>query len=90
VENASYPVSMCAERGAISAAIAGGEKSLQAVAIASGSDQPCPPCGMCRQALAEFGPTMQVILVCSDGHIKNMLLQDLLPEMFGPGFLKTT
>ena len=88
VENASYPVSLCAERSAIAAAVAGGEKTLLAVAIVSGSAQPCPPCGMCRQALAEFGPAMQVILLGSEDQCKEMTLQELLPEMFGPGFLK--
>ena len=87
VENASYPVSLCAERGAIAAAVAAGEHRLAAVAIVTASGDPCPPCGMCRQALAEFGPDMLVILVSSDGREVRHHLSDLLPAAFGPGFL---
>ena len=87
VENASYPVSLCAERGAIAAAVAAGERSLLAVAIVTAQGDPCPPCGMCRQALSEFGPDMEVRLVSSDGREAHHHLADLLPAAFGPGFL---
>ncbi|NOZ00433.1 MAG: cytidine deaminase, partial [Deltaproteobacteria bacterium] len=87
VENASYPVSLCAERGALAAAVADGEKTVDAVLIVSDSDEPCPPCGMCRQALAEFGKDMEVILVGSGGKESRFALSDLLPESFDAGFL---
>lgn len=87
VENASYPVSLCAERGAIAAAVAAGEKSIDAVLIVSGAPEPCPPCGMCRQALAEFGEAMEVLLVGSGGSESRHVLSDLLPHAFGPDFL---
>ena len=85
VENASYPVSLCAERGALAAAVAAGEKTIQAVLIMGPGR--CPPCGMCRQALAEFGPGMEVIMVSPDGTTETRPLSDLLPDAFHPGFL---
>lgn len=87
VENASYPVSLCAERGAIAAAVAAGETGLDAVLILSDATEPCPPCGMCRQALAEFGPDMIVVMVGAGGACREAALRDLLPSVFGPGFL---
>jgi len=87
VENASFPVSLCAERGAIATAVAAGEKQLDAVLIVTDSTTPCPPCGMCRQALAEFGEEMAVVLVAVDGRLQEHSLRDLLPESFGPDFL---
>ena len=87
VENASYPVSLCAERGAIAAAVAAGERALFAVAVVTAQGDPCPPCGMCRQALSEFGPDLDVVLVAADGRIVRTRLSTLLPDAFGPGFL---
>ncbi|MBM4395031.1 MAG: cytidine deaminase [Deltaproteobacteria bacterium] len=86
VENASYPVSTCAERGAISAAVAAGEKAIVAVLIVGTAADPVPPCGFCRQALSEFGASMQVVLVGEGGVVKERSLADLLPEAFGPSF----
>lgn len=87
VENSSYPVSLCAERGAIAAAVAAGETALSAVAIVADADEPCPPCGMCRQALAEFGPSMHVVLSGAGGRVRELTLDTLLPDHFGPDFL---
>lgn len=87
VENASYPVSMCAERGAIAAAVASGESAIDAVLILSDARTPCPPCGMCRQALAEFGPDMTVLMVGAAGAMRQATLRDLLPLAFDPAFL---
>lgn len=87
VENASYPVSLCAERGAIAAAVAAGETAIDAVLILSDAEAPCPPCGMCRQALAEFGPNMAVVLVGARGSARRTTLDALLPDRFDPAFL---
>ncbi|MEM1645523.1 MAG: cytidine deaminase [Ignisphaera sp.] len=54
VENASYGLTICAERVAIASAITNGEKEFIAIVIASNTDEPLPPCGACRQVLAEF------------------------------------
>ena len=86
LENASYPVGMCAERSALGAAVAAGHKEIAAVAIVTRGREPCPPCGMCRQALAEFGPSMDVVMA-SDGGTRESTLDRLLPEGFGPAFL---
>jgi cytidine deaminase len=87
VENASYPVGSCAERNAIGAAVAAGETSIAAVLVTSIDEKPVPPCGMCRQALAEFGIEMTVITVGKYGAEKTFTLDQLLPEAFGSGFL---
>jgi cytidine deaminase len=87
VENASYPVSMCAERGAIAAAIVAGETVLEAVAVVTAQGDPCAPCGMCRQALSEFGPDMEVLLAADDGRVVRSRLAALLPDAFGPAML---
>src|SRR5437870_13115011 len=55
VENSSYPLSMCAERNAVAMAVAAGHTSIDAVAIVGGTKRAAPPCGGCRQVLAEFG-----------------------------------
>ena len=84
VENASYPLSSCAERNAVAAAVAGGERRITAVAIAGGGEAPTRPCGGCRQVLFEFGPTMLVVSETVVGERSTWVLGDLLPEAFGP------
>ena len=54
IENASYPLSVCAERNAVAAMIAAGERRIEAVAVVAGGEGPASPCGGCRQVLAEF------------------------------------
>jgi cytidine deaminase len=88
VENASYGLTICAERLAAAAAALDGARALQAVAVASGTRPPTPPCGTCLQALAEFaGPELPVILVGAGGSRVETRLGELLPRAFGPGFL---
>lgn len=89
VENASYPVSLCAERAAIAAAVADGETRLEAVLIFTDTENPVPPCGMCRQALAEFGPFQEVFMITAGGAQTRTRLEDLLPLAFGPDDLDT-
>ena len=84
VENASYPVGTCAERGALAAAIAAGCRDLQAVLVLGPT--PIPPCGMCRQALAEFNAGVPVLLAGADGGADiETSLAALLPNPFLPG-----
>jgi cytidine deaminase len=88
VENASFGLTLCAERVAVGAAVAAGARRLDAVAVASGTDEPTPPCGMCLQTLAEFGgPDLPVRLVGAKGRAVDTRLGDLLPRAFGKRFL---
>lgn len=88
VENASYGLTLCAERSAVSAAVAAGARRLDAVAVASGTPEPTPPCGMCLQTLAEFaGPELPVLLVGAGGTRVETTLGALLPRAFGKRFL---
>lgn len=81
VESASYGLTICAERAAVSAAVAAGETRFQAVAIASEGAGPLAPCGACRQVLAEFEPDLRVWSECR-GVRAEWRLGELLPEPF--------
>ncbi len=90
VEIASYPLSVCAERNAVAAAVAAGHRGIVGVAVVGSSETgPTPPCGGCRQVLYEFGgPDLTVIGESLDGDERVIWrLGDLLPEAFGPGDL---
>ncbi len=84
VENASYGLTMCAERSAIFAAVAAGEQRIDAIAIVTAADSPTPPCGACRQVLREFGPHATVISATTAGQRTQHTLPQLLPDSFGP------
>ena len=82
VENASYGLTICAERNAIFAAIAAGEKlNIVAVAVTNSKEAACSPCGACRQVIAEFGKDAVVYYQAPDG-IKELSLAALLPDCF--------
>lgn len=85
VENAAYPVGLCAERCALGAATAAGEKDFLAIAIVGGNDI-ATPCGMCRQALIELAPEAVVVIASPDpaGPRREFAVRDLLPDAFGP------
>ena len=88
VENSAYPEGVCAEAGAISAMIAGGETKISEICIVADTSQPIAPCGGCRQKLAEFStPETEVILARSKGEVTRRTVGDLLPESFGPAHL---
>jgi len=92
VENASYPLSNCAERTAIFSAVAAGKRDFSALAIVGGlagapADTVCPPCGACRQVMREFcGDDFPVYLKNGD-QILCRTLSALLPDSFGPNTL---
>ena len=83
VENASYGLTICAERNAIFAAVAaeGSGMRIKAVAVATERDGPCAPCGACRQVIYEFGPDA-VILFRGQSGTERMPITKLLPEGF--------
>ena len=87
VENAAYGSTVCAERGAVSAAIASGATSIDAIAVVGDSEAPTVPCGACRQVLAEFNPEMRVIMGGRTDEVMVMTLDELLPEAFVRGYL---
>jgi cytidine deaminase len=86
MENASYPLSVCAERNAVAKAISEGETSLRAIAVVTdAAGAPTPPCGGCRQVLREFGEGIVVIAENVDGsERKRWTVAELLPDSFGP------
>lgn len=84
VENASYGLTICAERSAVFAAVNAGDTKLDAIAIVIDDDQLPSPCGACRQVLAEFAPAMRVILATTGGQRKVTTLAELLPDPFLP------
>ena len=95
IENASYGACNCAERTAFFKAVSEGVKQFAAIAIAGGPEGAekldfCPPCGICRQVMREFcDPShMKVLIARSETDYKEMTLEELLPESFGPEMLE--
>jgi cytidine deaminase len=87
VENASYGLTICAERAAICAAVSAGVRKFRRAVVVSDSDPPAAPCGACRQVLAEFGRDLRVDVVGPAG-TTSWSLSDLLPAAFGGEQLK--
>ncbi|MBL4928563.1 cytidine deaminase [Fuscibacter oryzae] len=83
VENVAYPEGTCAEAGAIAAMVAAGETRIAEVFVIADSPSPVPPCGGCRQKIAEFAaPDVRVTLATTDGLEKVMTVAELLPGLF--------
>jgi len=83
VENASYGLSICAERNAVFRAIAEGERTIRAVCLYTPTAAPFTPCGACRQVIHEFGPDALILCCCDDEKAeRRYALRDLLPEAF--------
>lgn len=83
VENASYGLTICAERMAVGAAVAAGKRKLKRVAVVTAVEPPATPCGACRQVLAEFGLDLEVIAAGPTSE-RRWRLRELLPEAFTP------
>jgi cytidine deaminase len=90
VENSAFPAGSCAERGALSAAIAAGRRSFTTLVVATEATVPTPPCGICRQALVEFSGDLSVVSVTTGGARARWRLSELLPAPFTPASLTHT
>ncbi|XP_062372235.1 zgc:103586 isoform X1 [Sardina pilchardus] len=89
VENASYGLTVCAERTAIQRAVAEGHRSFTAIAVTCDiKDSFVGPCGACRQVLMEFGSEWDIYLTKPDGSYKKTSLKELLPFAFSPAHLR--
>jgi cytidine deaminase len=88
VENAAYPSSICAERGAVMTAVARGIQTFDRLVIATEADEPASPCGQCRQVLVEFAPTLPILSVTRGGREARWSLAELLPNPFTPASLR--
>ncbi len=85
VENASFGLSICAERTAVATAVAEGRRQFDAIAIVADPAQPTPPCGACRQVLLEFAPDLEVLLAGAggaDGPVIRTTVRELIPHAF--------
>ena len=90
VENAAFPSGTCAERGALAAAVATGHRNFDLIVVATDAAEPTPPCGMCRQALAEFAPSLRVVAITTGGKRAEWVLSELLPQPFTPASLSNS
>jgi len=82
VENASFGLTCCAERTALFKAVSDGEREFLAVAVTARTGHGAPPCGACRQVMAEFSPSMWVYWRDTRGRVLKKRLAALLPDMF--------
>lgn len=82
VENASYGLTVCAERVALFKAVSEGSRTFTALAMAGPSDDYCRPCGACLQVMSEFAPELRVIMADRTGRFRSRTLLQLLPEAF--------
>ena len=87
IENASYGLTICAERTAAFKAVSEGHRRFKRIVIAGLSDDYCYPCGACRQVLYEFGPNMEIICLNKNGDAKSMNIRELLPCGFDISWL---
>jgi cytidine deaminase len=89
VENASYGATICAERVAISQAIAAGEKTITEIGLINSTGRPCTPCGICLQVIAEFGRDAKIYSTNKNlKKVESYTLKDLLPHAYDDSYLK--
>ena len=82
IENSSYGASVCAERVAIFKAVSEGEKEFDTLVVATGTDEPSSPCGICRQVISEFSDNLRILLVNDKGKVIETSIDKLLPLAF--------
>ncbi len=86
VENASYGLTVCAERAAVFKAVSEGARRFTRLVVAAETDPLTPPCGACRQVLAEFCEDLEIVMVNPSGKTESVQLKDLLPRAFRASF----
>ncbi len=86
IENASYGLTVCAERTAVLKAVSEGVREFVRIAVAAETDPLTPPCGACRQVLAEFCDDLEIVMVNPAGKTESVRLKDLLPRAFRASF----
>lgn len=82
IENASYGLTLCAERVAMGAAVTAGSRRIRRAVVVTDQPEPVAPCGACRQVLAEFGENLEVTAYGADGGEIRWRMEDLLPDTF--------
>ena len=87
VENATYGLTLCAERVAVFKAISEGARKFRRIAIAADTDTLTPPCGACRQILWEFCGDIEIVLINPRGKSETLQLKDLFPRAFDASYL---
>ena len=87
IENATYGLTLCAERVAVFKAISEGVRAFRRIAVAAGTENLTPPCGACRQILWEFCGDIEIILLNPRGKCETLRLKDLFPRAFDASFL---
>jgi len=91
-ENASYGAAICAERNAVGQMVSSGGREIREIVVVTDTPHGCPPCGICRQVMAEFikdPADLKVHVANLKGIVKTFTLQELLPENFDSSFLKS-
>ena len=87
VENASFGATICAERAAVAAALVRGVREFDALYLVTDAEEPTPPCGICRQVLVEFAPSLVIVSSTLRGAEARWTLAELLPHPFTPSSL---
>ncbi len=83
VENASFGLTICAERAAVVQAVSAGRRQFRRIVVVTDTEPPAAPCGACRQVLAEFGTDL-VVEAVGPSSTKRWRIRELLPDSFGP------
>lgn len=88
IEISSYGLTICAERVALFKAVSEGIRQFEAIYISADTDDPCPPCGACRQVIWELAGDVLVVMIDKSGRYNSAMMHDLLPAAFDQHFFE--